>query len=216
MKWNIHQRVRWLVLSAGILSFCVLSIIGFFGVSSIQRDVSKMGTELGESSANYTQNILTDQLKQTLSELSAARADYINRDMERMMHDVIILAETMTEIASHPENYNPRTLPDPRYERIGKAETYIIYSPSLREDGVDSALRQEIEIASNIRDYLVPLAKSYLEYKSSFYVGSKNGYFLCSGILPGVDYSPIIDDEIYNYDPRQRPWYQNAGLVRGY
>ena len=210
MKWNIHQRVRWLVLSAGILSFCVLSIIGFFGVSSIQRDVSKMGTELGESSANYTQNILTDQLKQTLSELSAARADYINRDMERMMHDVIILAETMTEIASHPENYNPRTLPDPRYERIGKAETYIIYSPSLREDGVDSALRQEIEIASNIRDYLVPLAKSYLEYKSSFYVGSKNGYFLCSGILPGVDYSPIIEDEIYNYDPRQRPWYINA------
>ena len=210
MKWNIHQRVRWLVLSAGILSFCVLSVIGFLGVSSIRRDVSKMGTELGESSANYTQNILTDQLKQTLSELSAARADYINRDMERMMQDVIILAETMTEIASHPENYNPRTLPDPRYERIGKAETYIIYSPSLREDGVDSALRQEIEIASNIRDYLVPLAKSYLEYKSSFYVGSKNGYFLCSGILPGVDYSPIIEDEIYNYDPRQRPWYINA------
>ena len=210
MKWNIHQRVRLLVLSAGILSFFVLSVIGFLGISSIRRDVSEMGTELGESGANYTQNILTDQLKQTLSALSASRADYINRDMERMMHDVVILAETMTEIASHPENHSPRTVPDPRYERIGKAETYIIYSPELREVGVDSDLRREIEIASNIRDYLVPLAKSYWDYKSSFYVGSKNGYFLCSGILPGVDYSPIIEDEIYNYDPRQRPWYINA------
>ena len=210
MKWTIHKRVRLLVLSAGILSFFVLSIIGFLGVSSIRRDVSEMGTELGESSANYTQGILTDQLKQTLSELSSSRADYIDRDVKRMMQDVIILAETMTEIASHPENYSPRVLPDPRYERIGKAETYIIYSPSLREAGVDSDLRREIEIASNIRDYLVPLAKSYWNYKSSFYVGSKNGYFLCSGILPGVDYSPIIEDEIYNYDPRQRPWYINA------
>ncbi len=210
MKWNIHKRVRLLVLSAGILSFFVLSVIGFLGITSIKRDVLEMGTELSESGANYTQNILTDQLKQTLIALSISRADYINRDMQRMMQDVEILAETMTEIASHPENYTPRTLPDPRYERIGKAETYIIYSPSLRETGVDSVLRQEIEIASNIRDYLVPLAKSYWDYKSSFYVGSKNGYFLCSGILPGVDYSPIIEDEIYNYDPRQRPWYINA------
>ena len=210
MKWNIHKRVRLLVLSAGILSFFVLSVIGFLGISSIRSDVLQMGTELSESGANYTQAILTDQLKQTLSALSVARADYIDRDMERMMRDVEILAETMTEIASHPENYSPRTLPDPRFERIGKAETYIIYSPSLREEGVSSELRREIEIASNIRDYLVPLAKSYWDYKSSFYVGSKNGYFLCSGILPGVDYSPIIDDEIYNYDPRQRPWYQNA------
>lgn len=209
-KLNIHKKVLALVLSAGILSFLVLGAISLYGLSSIRSDVSDMGTEFGESGANYTQSMLTKQLTETLGALVESRAEYINRDMERMMQDVIILAETMTEIASHPQNYEPRTLPDPRYERIGKAETYIIYSPELRERGVDSALRHEIEIASNIRDYLVPLAKSYHKYKSSFYVGSKNGYFLCSGILPGVDYSPIIDEEIYNYDPRQRPWYQTA------
>ena len=209
-KLNIHKKVLVLVLSAGILSFLVLGGIALYGLSSIRADVSEMGTDFGESGAKYTQSLLTKQLTETLAALVSSRAEYIDRDMERMMEDVIILAETMTEIASNPQNYAPRTLPDPRYERIGKAETYIIYSPSLREQGVDSALRSEIEIASNIRDYLVPLAKSYGSYKSSFYVGSKNGYFLCSGILPGVDYSPIIEEEIYNYDPRQRPWYQTA------
>ena len=210
MKLDIHQKVLVLVLSAGIVSFFVLSGIAFYGMNAIRRNVSEMGTELGESGANYTQNLMTQQLKETLGALAKARAEYIDGNMDAMMQDVILLAERMTEISSHPEHYLPRTLPDPRFERIGKAETYIIYSPSLREQGVDSALRREIEIASNIRDYLVPLAKSYGAFKSSFYVGSKNGYFLCSGILPGVDYSPIIDDEIYNYDPRQRPWYQNA------
>ena len=210
MKFDIHQKVLVLVLSAGIVSFFVLSGIAFYGMNAIRRNVSEMGTELGESGANYTQNLMTQQLKETLGALAKSRAEYIDDAMSRMMQDVILLAEVMTEISSHPENYQPRTLPDPRFEKIGKAETYIIYSPSLREQGVDPALRNEIEIASNIRDYLVPLAKSYLNFKSSFYVGSKNGYFLCSGILPGVDYSPIIDDEIYNYDPRQRPWYQNA------
>lgn len=210
MKLNIHKRVRLLVLSAGILSFFVLACISIYGLFSVRRNVSEMGTELGESGANYTQSLVTDQLKQTLLALASSRAEYIDRDMERMMQDVTILAETMTEISSHPQNYLPHVLPDPRYERIGKAETYIIYSPQLREEGVSPELRAEIEIAGNIRNYLVPLAKSYLNYKSSFYVGSKDGYFLCSGILPGVDYSPIIEDEIYNYDPRQRPWYQNA------
>ena len=210
MKLDIHQKVLVLVLSAGIVSFFVLSGIAFYGMTAIRRDVSEMGTELGESGANYTQNLMTQQLKETLGALAKSRAEYIDDNMERMLQDVRLLAEVMTEIATHSENYQPRTIPDPRFERIGKAETYIIYSPALRAQGIDPALRNEIEIASNIRDYLVPLAKSYLNFKSSFYVGSKNGYFLCSGILPGVDYSPIIDDEIYNYDPRQRPWYLNA------
>ena len=209
-KLDIHKKVLVLVLAAGILSFLVLSVIALYGLFEIRADVSEMGTDFGESGAKYTQNLLTKQLTETLGVLVESRAEYIDHDMKLMMQDVINLSETMTEIASNPQNYSPRTLPDPRYERIGKAETYIIYSPALREQGVNAALRYEIEIASNIRDYLVPLAKSYVNYKSSFYVGSKNGYFLCSGILPGVDYSPIIDDEIYNYDPRLRPWYQAA------
>ena len=209
-KWNIHKKVLVLVLSAGILSFFILSGIALYGMSAIRRNVSEMGTELGESGANYTQNLMTQQLKETLGALAKARAEYIDTSMERVLQDVALLAETMTEIASHPEHYVPRTLPDPRYEKIGKAETYIIYSPELRANDISPEVRRKIEIESNIRDYLVPIAKSYLNFKCSFYVGSREGFFLCSGILPGTDYSPIIDDEIYNYDPRQRPWYQNA------
>ena len=96
MKLNIYKRVPLLVLSAGILSFFVLSGIAFYGMSTIKSDVSKMGTELGESGANYTQNLMTNQLQQTLGALASARAEYINHEMERIMQDVIILSETMT------------------------------------------------------------------------------------------------------------------------
>ena len=97
-KWNIHKKVLVLVLSAGILSFFILSGIALYGMSAIRRNVSEMGTELGESGANYTQNLMTQQLKETLGALAKARAEYIDTSMERVLQDVALLAETMTEI----------------------------------------------------------------------------------------------------------------------
>ncbi|MBR5913990.1 MAG: SpoIIE family protein phosphatase [Selenomonadaceae bacterium] len=210
MKLNIHQRVLLLVLSAGILSFFVLSGIAFYGMSAIKRDVSEMGTELGESGVTYTQDLITNQLKQTLGALASSRAEYINHEMERLMQDVIILSETMTEIASNPQNHSPRKLIDPRNEKVPMGETYITYSPDLHANGISEEIQREVAIESNISDYLVPLAHSYFNYKSSFYVGSRYGFFICSSVFPHQEFSPVEPDEISNYDPRQRPWYKKA------
>ena len=210
MKLNIHKRVLILVLSAGILSFFVVSVITFFGMTNIRQKVLDIGTHLGEEGANYTQNLMSQQLQETLGELAEARAKYIDTELERMQEDVIIFADTMTEISQNPQNYRPIQIIDPRNSQVPMGETYITYSPDLHASGINSALRAEIEIASNIKIYLEPLAKSYFKYKSSFYVGSNKGYFICSSVFPNEKYSPVEQDEIYNYDPRRRPWYKKA------
>ena len=209
-----NKSIRWkmmsLILSAGIVSFLVLTCISYYGMSVIRQYTLEMGKDLGESGANYTQTLMTNQLKQTLSELAESRAAYIESQMRQMRQDVVILSERMTEIMQHQQNYLPLEILDPRDGPVPMGETYITYSPDLHADGISASLRYEIEIASNIRNYLVPLAKSYIDYKSSFYVGSKYGYFICSSIFPKQKFSPVEIEEIYEYDPRQRPWYKNA------
>ena len=210
MKLNIHNRVLILVLSAGILSFFVVSIISFFGMSNIRQNALDMGTQLGEEGANYTQNLMSVQLKETLGELAESRATFIDHELEYMKENVIVLADTMTEIMQNPQNYSPVELPDPRYTKIPMGKTYITYSPDLHASGISENLRNEIEMAANIRNFLEPLAKSYFKCKSSFYVGSNKGYFICSSVFPNEEYSPVENNEIYDYDPRLRPWYKQA------
>ena len=216
MKWNIKKRLLVLVFAAGILSFLTMSGLSFYGMEITRGEIKEMGDELGKAGANFTENLMTYQLKKSLGELATVRAEFIDHETDLIRYDVKIMASAMTFITSHPENYKPVKLLDPRFDKIKNFQPYIIYSPDSFKNGMppenfSPELRHEIEIASNINTVLIPIAKSFAAYKSSFYVGSKKGYFICISLYPetngALEYS---EQEIYGYDCRERPWYKNA------
>ena len=153
--------------------------------------------------------MITYQLKQTLGELATARAEFIDHETNLIRSNVKVMARVMTHIANHPEEYKPVAVVDPRNSSVKMGETYVIYAPDLKKN-LTPKIQNDILIAGNIRTLLMPIAKSFAAYKSSFYVGSKDGWFICSSIFPGEEFSPVTDDELYKYDPRKRPWYINA------
>ena len=216
MRWNIEKRLLVLVLAAGILSFMTVSGLSFYGMSVIRSEMSALGDKVGEAGANFTESLITYQLKKTLGELAEARAGSIDRDVYLLRTDVEILSRMMTRIASNPEDYKPVKLLDPRFDKVHHFEPYIIYSPEtflfgMSPEKISPELRREIELAGNIGVYLRVISKSFAEYNSSFYVGSAKGYFICVSLYPetngALEYS---NDELYRYDCRERPWYKNA------
>ena len=211
MKWNIQKRLLVLVLAAGILSFLAMSGLSFYGMSIMRDEMNELGEKVGKAGANFTKTLITYQLKRNLSELAQARAEFIEHETDLIREDVTILAASMTRIASNPENYKPIKLLDPRNDLIRNFDTYVLYSPEHYQNGITPELRREISIAGNIRTVLMPLAKSFDGYESEFYIGSKNGYAICTTVFPDLSDSIKFNDmEIYQYDCRQRPWYKNA------
>ena len=220
MKLNIHKKVLSLVLGTGLATFLVLGIFSYVARDIVQRDMSKMSNELGEKSASYTDDILTKELEQTLGELAKARAEFINREMTITRDDATILAEAMTEIISHPENYSPRTQPDPRTQPVKNGQTYLIFAPDIR-DNVTPALIQEISIAANISNLLEEMTRSYSEYNCTAFAGSTKGWYFCSRIVldrnGNANFNeniPFSHERIYAFDPRKRPWYEKAAAAR--
>ena len=220
MKLNIHKKVLILVLGAGLTTFLVLGIFSYFGERIVQRDMEAMSVELGEKSASYTDDLLTDQLKQTLGELAKAKAQFIDREMSITKEDALVLANAMTEIMSHPENYAPKTLPDPRTDPVKQGEPYRIYAPDIR-DNLTPEILQEHALASNIRDLLAELLKGYTGYNATAFVGGEKGWYICARLVRNengdTDFNATISfsyERIYEFDPRKRPWYvaaKNAG-----
>ena len=220
MKLNIHKKVLILVLGTGLATFLVLGIFSYFAKDIVQTDMAKMSVDLGKKSANYTDKILTAELEQTLGELARAKAEYINREMEITREDATILADAMTDIMSHPERYQPKTLPDPRTDSVLNGQAYLIFAPDIR-DKVTPELMQEISIAANISTYLDEMVRTYSVYNCTAFAGSVKGWYFCSRVVLGDDGKahfdqsvPFSHERIYEFDPRKRPWYIKASEAR--
>ena len=211
MKWNIQKRLLVLVLAAGILSFLTLSGLSFYGLLTVRNEMEEMGDDLSKAGANFTENLVTYQLKRTLEDLAKARAEYIDHETTLIRSDVEILARNMTQIVSHPENYKPIKILNPQFEPVYNTQTYLTYGPDVKRNGLTPELEREIGIAGNIRTLLQPLANSFIDYKASCYVGSKHGWFMSSSVFPDNNGPlPFEESEFFDYDPRERPWYKAA------
>jgi len=212
MKWNIQKRLLVLVLAAGILSFLTLSGLSFYGMTVMRDEMTELGDKVGKAGADFTESLITYQIKQTLGEIAQARAEFIDHETETIRSTVRIMARTMTRIASNPESYKPVKLLNPRFESVYNAQPYLTYGPDVKRQGLTPELEHEIGIAGNIGTLLMPVAKSFIDYKSAFYVGSKHGWFICSSVFPDKEGEPLPfeESEFFDYDPRERPWYKNA------
>ncbi len=216
MKLNIHKKVLILVIGTGLITFVVLSVFAYYSRSIARNDLAEMSVELGDMSAKYTTELLLKRLEGTLGELTEARAQYIDREMSITREDAEILANEMSEILKHPENFSPKTLPDPRTATVKVGEPYLIYAPDLR-DKVTPEIQQEIALAANISDYIVDLSQSYMGYNATLFAASEHGWHMVARLVADADGKVDTNQNlsfsyarVYEFDPRKRPWYVAA------
>ena len=220
MRLNIHQKVLFLVVGAGLVTFLVLGIFSYFGRNLVQQDMAQMSLELGNKSASYTDELLSSELKDTLGELTKAKAAFINREMMITRENAEVLADAMTAITSHPENYLPKNQPDPRTQSVLNGQTYLIFAPDIR-DKVPPEMMTEISIAANIAPLLEEMTRTYSKYNCTAFAGSEKGWYFCSRVVLGDDGTahfnetiPFSHERIYEFDPRKRPWYVKAAAAQ--
>ena len=216
MKLNIHGKVLRLVLGAGLTTFLVMGIFSYFGKHIVQRDMADMSVELGKKSASYTDDLLLNQLEYTLGELAEAKAQFIDREISITREDAEMLANAVTDIMSHPENYSPKTLADPRYSPVKQGESYQIFAPDIINN-VTPEIQNELALAANVKDFLAELLKTYDGYNATAFVGGEKGWFICAAIThekdSTTDFNSTVTftyERIYDYDARKRPWYISA------
>ena len=218
---DIQTRLLVLVLTAGILSFLTLSGLSFYAMGNLRDAMDELGERIGRAGATFTEELMTRELKETLEELAKTRAEFIDHEAKMVKQNVSMLSLAMTNFASNPDAWRPIRLRDPRTDVVENFTPYITYSPESYLNGtppenLSPEVRREIDIAANIRILLTPLAKTYTGYRSSFFVGSKDGWTICINVVPQVRGQLFLTDErIRHYDSRQRPWYVNAINAKG-
>jgi sigma-B regulation protein RsbU (phosphoserine phosphatase) len=205
MKMDIRRRMRLVVLSGGVLSFVGLLLIVGVGMMLAGEKVTERRRSLGESASAFVGSFAGAQTRQRLSDHVTEKAQLVDRELEHTRQDVESLAQTITLILSEPEHYAPRRLPNPHEDVIISGEPYLNISDAVAVEA-DDGLRQEMGIAGNIADTLVPLSRFY----TGTFIGSRNGWLIAADSKPDGGTLHFSEKFLKSYDPREMNWYKLA------
>ncbi len=211
-KLNIHKRILLMLLSAVFLTFAALGVVSLRGLFGVRHYTEAGSMRLGDDAADYAEDMAIERTKKRIAASAAEKARKVENELKLIRHDTEVLAEVMTRVLTHPENYSPRRLPVPTEKHVAPGEAYLLVASKVREECASDEVQREIALASNAVDELEVMAKFYMNYKTSCYYGSKYGYYITLECYDSEEMYKNIHSESYhnNYDPRTRPWYQLA------
>ena len=216
-KINIRERVLLMLLVCSLIAFLGLGALSLHTLWHVENSVLEQEQSMGARLSEKVEEFSEGNIKSRLKEAAEMKALAIDKELTATARNVGILADTMSLILQHPENYSPRSLPNTREQDDIKSEVpYVHYSPKLFKQGA-GGLAEEIGLAGNMADLLRSMSKSYGRNRTSLYVGSGHGYLVCLDIVP--DGGSIYPSQEYKesfistYDPVERSWYKlGAGV----
>ena len=199
----MYKKMLILLLAGFCTVFFVVGSVGYYIQFFAENESFRLGKEFGEKYSDEIWLRSKNHTMEYIEALTVARAGEIDAGLEDVNNDVQFLANTMTRIASRPENYRPRNVP---FDKPRSNEPFIRFSEEILSDR-SPELESEVAIAANIADVLKDLHRNYATKSSGCYVASKNGYFICveANVSGNETYEP--------FDARQRIWYREAQLA---
>ncbi|MCR5559897.1 MAG: cache domain-containing protein [Schwartzia sp.] len=208
-KMGIQRRILLLLLSAGLVTFFVLSAASFISLYQGRSDALETGGAMGKTVEGFAEDFAVRQAKKRISDVAEQKAENVEHVVEGILADADNMVKTMTGILSDSADYSPIMLMTPTESQIPGNTAYIYLRRGLSERIFsDPALMREIGTASNIGKCLEFTSRRYTS-DTSCYIASDNGYLIwVDGLSKGQTMAEF--PEVYlkqEFDAVKRPWY---------
>ena len=209
MKLDIRRKVLLLVLSGSLLTFLLINVFLYFGLYRIRETVETKNEELGEETAEYTEQLVEAQIKKRMGEITRLRAQYVDGGLTATAADVKYIADVMNALLKGDVQFAGHPVPNALYADVPAGRPFIHYSPDLARQGVSPVLQREIRLTSGFIGSLLGMS-ACSDFYQSVYLGSKSGYTIMVQQREEKETLSALCTEPYRhtYDPRKRDWYK--------
>lgn len=197
LKMRIRPKILLLVLGISLLSLTAFAYVAYDAMNNLGDYALETSSDLGNTAAVSSQQALEKQTGEYLLRIARNQADMSNRILENVRNEVDTMADFTSSIWDNPSKFiaNPPMSPKEAGTQI-KVPVYEL------AEGTDlTAVKKELHSLGNLKYLLDPVLTND-ENLSSVYLGTESGITLIFSNFPPV--------ENKGYDPRERPWYQNA------
>ena len=212
-KMNIYRRFLLYLLSAGLLSFLALSAVFLWSLYDANQKAVQNGRDMGTAVETTIAGMDAYFAKQQLLLFAQGKAQFMDSELRTFGADTQHIAMEMERLLSAAGQYRPRELKRAGTQPVMPGEACIYYSPEIRSQEAENALRGEIGIASGIADILENTAGFYAAEgcEGWFAVASEKGYYITVNISPRYrEYVEFSPEFLAGYVPKDAPWYRDA------
>ena len=192
-----------------ILVTVLLTALAFMGGFLYQN---KMLTDLSNESSRKQKDAIAETTGSIMDQVVTLSLNR-NTETESMLVDeffhglqtrVEMLAQYAQKLYNDPESVSPASFEEPDPAKNGEITAQLILAEGTE---MEDALAQRIGIAADMTDMMVSMFGASEETNSCF-IALPEGAFLVVDDRSASKYSE--NGELISYDPRTRPWYQQA------
>ena len=193
-----------------ILATVILITLAFSGVTLYQnRMLAALSEETNvkqqESISGITSDLMDKVVQSSMdrdTDLEALLANELFRDLQMRVE---MMGQYAEKLFSDPERISPASYSPPSARKDGTVTAQLLLAEGV--DGTSPELVARLRTAANMSDMMISLFGA-AEDTNSCFIALPEGAFLVADDRPSTKYAS--DGSLISYDPRTRPWYQQA------
>ena len=200
---GIESKIFNLILISLLIITIAYMTISIAHSKMLSNLVEESSAKQEESITNTTNEVMDQQVKETLTRANRMEAGVADQIFAEMKDMLTFYGERAEYLFSHSDEFEPKpySLPDPADDE--KWVPKIMYADDT--DPSDTALISKLGLISNMSDMMIDFCTSF--GAANAYIATPEGAHLTISNTSSTWYE---NGELKHYDPRTRGWYQKA------
>ena len=210
MKKLFPKGVEGKLVAISVMIVLVIGIIFGFAVNimmgSLRKMVIKSGEEQTKIAADQSGENVMALAKDSLFQMIQWGQDKTDDEFFILQHDILVLANQVEDVLSHPEKYETLSVEPPKTENDGEYSLQLLCPGAYDEISADTM--EKMGKLANLAPMMEEMVSGNEGYTLDNYIALPNGVSICMDDLSGGKYDE--NGNIITYDATSRPWYKDA------
>lgn len=209
IKRSFRKKITRVVVAVAALSLTIMSVFMFIMLYGLRGFFIESNIDSGKQAEEMSARTVTNQIHERMIRTTQGQANRADSILENFMNSVKVVADYVTDLYTHPEDYPDRTVSLPDKKNDGKLSVQLLHSASTDLD--DPEVRDELGLVANVQDLLLAINRND-DDMSSNYIATKSGLMIQADYISSRKFDD--DGNILPIEAKERPWYQGAEETR--
>ena len=202
---GLQRKVFILCIMLVITAICGFALMGMIQLHTLRKMANETGQLQAQSIREQSERSMMQMTEQSMTNLATQAAANTDGELWELRKEAEVLAAQVEDVFLHPDRYGDHRIERPSMENAGKPAMQLMLSEYADPTEEEMVMVRKLANLEPLMEKMIE-ANDYLT--QDLIVSLPNGISLFMDVTSELKFA---EDGSYNfYDPKERPWWQEA------
>ncbi len=202
---GLQKKVFILCIMLVITAICGFALMGMIQLYTLRKMASETGELQARTVQEQSEKSMMRMAEESMKNMAAQAADNTDWEMWELKKEAVTLAAQAEDVFQHPEYYAEREVNPPSLENAGQLSLQLMMADYADPTEEEMAMVRKL---ANLAPMMASMIESNEFDTQDLIISLPNGVSLFMDITSERKFSD--DGVLLPYDPKERPWWQEA------